>query len=430
MADISFAVNFLNVTFGDDDLAADSAIRAVPLLQMFTIEEEGGSTVEEKFYLNGPQGFSGNLADAMQVSSTGGSNHKRWQHPFGLHEGHVRIQYVDIMQSRKSEAAAAQALESEMEKGFASEGQKIADLLIGRAGLAGGFGEYEETASGVYPTFAVRFADPSDARKFAVGQQVVVSTGDGTTAGTLVGETGYVLRRDVSEGWIQVASLNDITTAANPGSWVDDTNYYVYQLGEFSSAGTPDDVITSLERFLPATVQTTTLHGVDRSEDSALCGARLTATEEVGSILQRSRKLVNKMYARYGSDAKKPNRKLFCILNPEDHGTCEEELIAKLQRDVGMTTEEGYHAFKGSTGGGQMDYVSDPSKNKGRAFILDRDRLKLYSSSGKLFEPVKVGGNIVHLMPGVNTLEIRTIGKIATGIGAPYLHGTFSTAVS
>jgi hypothetical protein len=74
--------------------------------------------------------------------------------------------------------------------------------------------------------------------------------------------------------------------------------------------------------------------------------------------------------------------------------------------------------------------VSDPSKNKGRAFILDRDRLKLYSPNGKLFEPVKVNGNVVHLMPGVNTLELRTIGKIATGIGAPYLHGTFSTVVS
>lgn len=428
MADVSFAVNFLNVTYGDDDLGADSAIRANPLLQMFKIEEEGGSTVEEKFYLNGPRGFSGNLADAQQVAQTGGSAHFRWQHPFGLREGSIQVNYVDIMQSRKSQAAANQALEAEMEKGFASEGQNISDLLIGRAGLAGGFGEYEETASGVYPTFAIRFADPSDARKYALGDQIVISTTDGTTDGSLVGEPGYVLKRDVSEGWIQVASLDDITTAANPGSWVDDTNYYVFRLGEYGD-GSPDNIITSLERFLPSSAASDTLHGVDRSVDSALSGARLTSAEEVGSIIQRSRKLVTKMFSRYGSDAKK-KRELVCVLNPEDHGVAEEELIAKLNREVGVTTEEGYEAFMTRTAAGNTKFVSEPSKNKGRGFILDKDRLKLYSPNGKLFEPVKVGGQVVHLMPGVNKLEIRTIAKIATGIGAPYMHGSFSTSVS
>jgi hypothetical protein len=429
VADVSFAVNFLNVTFGDDDLGADSAIRQNPLLQMFSIEEEGGSTVEEKFYLNGPRGFSSNLADAQQVAATGGSSHFRWQHPFGKREGSIQVDYVDIMQSRKSQAAANQALEAEMDKGFASEGQNISDLLIGRAGLAGGFGEYEETASGVYPAFAIRFADPSDARKYQVGDQIVVSTTDGTSAGSLVGETGYVLRRDVSEGWIQVASLDDITTAANPGSWVDDVNYYVYRLGEFTTAGSPDNIITSIERFLPSAVASDTLHNVDRSVDSALSGARLTAAEEVGSILQRSRKLITKMFSRYGSDAKM-KRKLVCVLNPEDHGVAEEELISKLQREVGVTTEEGYESFMVRTAAGNTNFVSEPSKNKGRGFILDQDRLKLYSPNGKLFEPVKVGGNIIHLMPGVNKLEVRTVAKLATGIGAPYMHGSFSTSVS
>lgn len=430
MADVSFAVNFLNVTYGYDDLGPDTAIQANPLLQLFKIEEEGGASVEEKFYLGGPLGFSGNLADAQQVAQTGASSHFRWQHPFGKHEGSIQVEYEDIMQSRKAQAAANQALEGEMDKGFASEGSNIAQLLIGRGGLAGGVGAYVEAASPPYPAFAIRFTDPSDARKYLLGNQVVISLTDGTTDGDVIGEPAYILRRDVSEGWIQVASLDDITLAANPGGWTSSsvTQLNVFKLGEYTD-GAPDQIITSLERYLPAATASDVLHNVDRSLDSALSGARLTAAEEVGSILQRARKLANKMFARYGTDAKK-KRKLAVILNSEDWGTAEEEMISKLSREVGVETEEGYEAFLVRTAMGATPFVSEPNKNKGRAFILDVDRLKLFSPNGKLFEPVKVNGNIVTLMPGRNTLEIRTIGKLATGIGAPYMHGSFSTVTA
>lgn len=428
MADVSFAVNFLNVTFGDDDLGPDSAIRETPTLQLFDIVEEGGSTVEEKFYLAGPRGFSGNYTDAAQVGAAGGSSHFRWQHPFGKREGSIQVEYVDIMMSRKSQAAANQALEAEMDRGYAAEGQNIADLLMGREGLAGGVGTYSDDVNGDGPVFSILFADPSDARKYQVTDQIVISATDGNEDGVLVGETGYVIARDVSEGWIQVAALDDTTTAANPGSWVDGTEYYVFRLGEYTD-GAPGDVITPLELFLPSEAATDTFHNVDRSVDTALSGARLTSTEERGSILQRSRKLIRKMASRYGTDAKK-KRKLVCVMNPEDHGVAEEELIAKLSRDVGIETEEGYEAFMTRTAMGNTAYVADPSKNKGRAFILDTDRLKLYSPNGKLFESVDAGYGVVHLMPGRNTLEIRTIAKLGTGIGAPYMHGTFSTTVT
>lgn len=429
MADTTFAINFLNVTFGEDDLGADSAIRATPTLQLFDIVEEGGSTVEEKFYLSGPRGFSGNYTDAVAVAQAGGgSQHFRWQHPFGKREGSIQVEYVDIMSSRKSQAAANQALEAEMERGYEAEGQNIADLLMGRAGLAGGLGTYSDDANGDGPVFSILFTDASDARKYQHGDQVVISTTDGASAGDIVGEIGFVVGRDVSEGWIQIAALDDTATAANPGSWVDGTDYYVFRLGEYAD-GSPSDIITPLEAFLPSAIVTTTLNGVDRSHDASLCGARLHSTEEKGSILQRSRKLITKMSARYGTDAKK-KRKLVCVLNPEDHGTAEEELIAKLSRDVGVTTEEGYESFVTRTAMGQTTFVSDPSRNKGRAFILDVDRLKLYSPNGKLFESVDAGHGVVHLMPGRNTLEIRTIAKLATGIGAPFMHGTFSCTVA
>lgn len=435
MADLSFSVNFLNVTFGDDDLSNDTAIRDTPYLKMMGMPEvKGGSTVEEKFYLSGPRGFSGNLTDAQAVASAsgGGSKHFRWQHPFGEHVGSVQIDIPDIIQSRPDQAAANQALEAETEKGLAAEGQNLSDKLIGRAGIAMGFGEYEETAGTPtgYPSFCIRFADPSDARNFQVGDQVVVSTTDGTTDGDLVGETGYVMGRDITIGYIRVSSLSDIDTPGNPGSWVDDVNYFVFKVGEYTD-GDPDAILTSLEQYLPSTALTTTLHNVDRSVDSSLSGARLPDTLETGSIIQRAKRLVTIMHSRLGLK-KMQAKDYFVLCNPEDWGVGAEELEGKGYRDAGgETTDDGYSAYTAHTVVGKLPFVPDPGKNKGRAFLLNKNNMKCYSASGKWFETIPDGsGNIIHLMPGVNRYEIRTISKLAVGFGAPYMSGSFSVDVT
>jgi hypothetical protein len=350
-------------------------------------------------------------------------------HLFGEHVGSIQVDIADVIQGRPDQAAADRALESEFDKGMASEGQNLSDRLMGRAGLAMGYGEYEETAGTPtgFPSFCIRFADPSDARNFQVGDQVVISATDATTDGTLVGETGYVMARDVILGYIRVASLDDIDVAANPGSWVDDANYYVFKLGEYTD-GDPDQIITSYERFLPAAAATDTLHGVDRSVDSILSGFRLPASQETGSILQRSKRLITLMHAR-GGLKKADAKNLLVVYNAEDWGVAAEELEGQVQREVGETTESGYEAFFCRTAVGKTAFVSDPGKNKGRAFILNTDLLKIYTASGRLFETIPDGsGNIIHLMPGVNTYEIRTISKPAVGFGAPYMHGSHDTS--
>lgn len=429
MADLSFSVQFMNVTFGDDDLTNDTAIRDTPFINLLgTPEVKGGSTVEEKFYLSGPRGFSGNLTDAQAMASTrgGGSKHLRWQHPFGRHIGSVQIDIEDIIQSRPDQAAANQALEAETEKGLAAEGQNLSDKLLGRAGIAMGYGEYVEASSGGYPTFALRFEDASDARNFQIGDQVVVAETDGTTDGDLVGEPGYVMSRDVILGWARVSNLDDIDTAANPGSWVTATNYYIFKLGEYTD-GDPDEIITTYERYLPAAAATDTLHNVDRSVDSSLSGARLPTGLETGSMIQRGKRLVSLMHTRLGLK-KMQAKDYIAVANPEDFGAQCEDLEGKGQRDAGSEkTEDGYSTFVAHTVVGPLNFVPDPGKNKGRVFLFNKKNLKCYSASGKWFETVPDGsGNIIHLMPGRNTYEIRTISKIATGFGAPYMSGSYN----
>jgi len=429
MADLSYSLNFLNVTFGDNDLTDDTAIRENPFFEMIDIEEYGGSVVEEKFYLSPPRGFSGNLTDAQQVAQTGSAGRLRWQHPFGRHVGSIQVDIEDVIQGRPDQAAADRALESEVDKGLQGEAQTLAERFMGRGGIATGFGTYTEASSSGYPTFTIRFADASDARYYQVNDQVTISATDGTTDGTLVGETGFVMGRDVALGYIRVAALDDISTPANPGGWVNGTDYYVFKLGEYAD-GDPDTIITTVERFLPASVASDTLHNVDRSIDSSLSGGRLPAAQEVGSMVQRSKRLLTIMQSRLGLK-RSDMAATVVVYNSEDWGVAEEELSAKAGRDVGKTTEEGYEAFTCRTALGETKFLSDPGKRPGRAFVLNTNLVKIYTASGRLFETIPDGsGNIVHLMPGVNTYEIRTISKPATGFGAPYMHGSHDTDVS
>jgi hypothetical protein len=429
MADLSYSLQFLNITYGDNDLVDDSAIRDQPLFDTIEIEEYGGSLVEEKFYLAGPRGFSGNLTDAQSIASSvnGGSKHFRWQHPFGEHVGSVQVVVSDVIQGRPDQAAADRALEAEFDKGMASEGQLLNEKLLGAGGLSIGLGVYTEASSSGYPTFSLRFTDPSDARNFQIGDQIVISATDGTTAGTLVGDTGYVKSRDVAIGYVQVAPLSDIDTAGNPGGWVDGATYYVYRLGEYTS-GDPDLIITSYERYLPASAATDTLHNVDRSQDSALSGARLPAAQETGSIMQRAKRLIAIMQGRLGT--KRKNAKdLLVVLNTEDWNTASEEKEGTYERmDTSDDVSTGWETMMVKTAIGRVKFVSDPAKNKGRGFILDTSLLRLYTASGRLFETIPDGsGNVIHLMPGTNTYEVRTIAKVATGFGAPYMSGSFAT---
>lgn len=435
-ASLARSVSFLNVSFGDDDLVDDIGISDQPILKIIGEPETmGGLFVEEKFYLNGPTAFTGNLQDALAMAEAngGGSTTFRWQHPYGKHEGVIEVSVEDVIQSKPDQAAADKALEAEMKRGMASEGQKLVDLIMGRAGLAGGLGVYTEATSSGFPTFTVRFTDPSDARRFRIGEQVVVSTTDGTTDGDIVGEPGFVMARDVQLGYIRVANLSDIDTAANPGSWVDATTYYVYRLGEYTD-GAPDNVITSYERYLPGTTPSDTLHNVDRSVDSALGGARLPAAQSVGSIMQRLKRLMAFGHGRLGwkKGGGKSDRYL-AVLHSEEWNTVGEELESKAKRSVeSTTTAEGYESFEARTALGTVEFVAEPAKNKGTAFVLNTRLLKMYAPNGKWFQSIPVDGSsgFVRLKEGSNVYQVRTISKLATGIGAPYMHGVQSTTLT
>lgn len=426
MAATDFAETFLNVSYVDGDLVHQTTVRANPSIKLFDIREAGGASVESRFTLRGAPGFSGNLTDAQAIAALRkGSSNFSWQVPFGKMRGSFRIPYEDIMSSKLDEAAEAKALEHEMELGIGDNGSKVVQLLFGRSGLAGGVGEYEETASGVYPSFAIRFTDPSDARNFATGDQVVIAAGTGESAQSLVGDVGFVYDSDVESGYIRVAALADPETPANPGSWVDETTYYVFNLGLHGN-GSQSDIIIPLEAYLPSSRASDSFLNVNRALSASLSGARLASNEETGSIATRAKRLITKMRSRYTDIAKGATK---VVLNAEDFGTCDEEFSGQVNRPPSSTTEDGYQAITINTANGKTEFISEPYKNKGSAFVLSPQNLKLYSSVGKgaLLELVRHGGQVTRLMEGSNDLEVRTYACLANTIGAPYSHGRFAT---
>lgn len=427
MSDVTFATNFLNISYVDGDLIHLASVRANPSIKLFTIKEAGGASVESRFMLRGAAGMSGNLTDAQSIAAQNkNGRHYRWQVPFGKTRGSFRIPYEDIMASKLDEAAEAKALELEMEKGSAECGSKLVQLLFGRSGLAGGLGTYTETASGDYPSFAIRFTDPSDARNFQPGDNVVIATGTGESAQSLVGDVAYVLDSDVEDGFIRVSSLADPDTAGNPGGWSDVTAYYVFNLGIHGN-GSQSDIIVPLEAYLPASRANDTFLGVPRSDSSSLSGARLATAEEVGSIITRAKRLITKMRSRYTDIAKGATK---IVLNSEDFGTCDEDLTATMGRSPANKTEDGYMAISINTANGASELISEPYKNKGNGFVLSPSSLILYSQlgNGLLLDLVRHNGQVTRLMEGSNDLEVRTYSALANTVGAPFSHGRFSTA--
>lgn len=425
----SFETNYLNITYNDADLNTMLSIRDNPLLKFYQLLEEGGSTVEDRFMPAGQRGFSSNLVDAQTISG----NHKnyltaKFDVPFGKTEGSIRIPWADILRSRKSDSAGAKALDSNVQTGLDQHGAELVRLLVGSAGHSVGLAEWEITASGAYPAFALRFAEPSNARNLQLNDIVQVQLASETEGtGDLVVGTGIVIKRSVENGWVQIADFeNDVNTAAAPGAWTDDVNYYVFKIGEFTD-GDSTAMIVPMEKYITSTAATDTFLNLDRSQDEAYSGIRLTTAESKGTLSRKCKKIAAKALGRY---TKQNSKKLF-LVNPEDWDDEESNISAKAGRDVGNETVEGYQGFEINTSIGRCTLVSEPAKNKGSVKMLDlgsnggTKRLRLYTTDGKLCHFVNPNGDITRLFENSNDLELRPFSMVAHAMGAPWLHGHF-----
>lgn len=431
----SYEVNVLNDVFQDTDLASDLAIQAAPALKLYTIKKEGGLNCHARFIAIGAQGIKRTLAAAQaQAALTPNIRYKSYSIPFGEYTGSIQVDWSDIKRGEANEnAAGSKILEDSTVNGLGRTGAEMARLILGTPGQSLGNGTFNVTGDSTYPAFAIRLADPSDAKYFPKGRMINASTSANTdSSGSLVAGTAVVVSVDREVGFVVVADVSTPDTPGTPGSWVDTTAYYYYSTEDYTD-GDQSQTVLPIGKYISETNLTDNFFGLDRSEDSAYSGAKLPAGQATGSTLTRLQRLFARMSNRYASfdDKNQFRDQYYVIMNPEDY----QELLLDSQAKVLLTpqelTQEGFMGVKINSVAGQVQIVSEPHKVKGNAFVLNKAKLELHSTTGKLVDWVHDGnGNITRLRETENKLELRPWAQLQHIMGAPYMHGIVSTTLS
>lgn len=419
----SFATNWLNRWYMKLDRVHAASIKGSPWLKRVRFETGGGEAVSKRFVLYGHRGASGDLATAQGISANQKNSRKlQWLVPFGTYEGSVRVPHRDIALSRKDKDAAARALQFDTDLALKQQGAFLVRTWFANPGLALN-GALRAHAAGVISGLTAQ-----EASNFVPGDQIVISANNGATStDVLVGGSGvgYVVSRNLQTGTVSVSATPGGAVGA-PTNWAA-TNYFYFRQGEFLP-GT-NDIMTPLQAYLPQSVQTTQLNGVDRSIDSILsgfCPADASLTGKSG--MSRIKRTVNEHREQLGY--MNEDSEIDCVYaNPTDWGRIEEELHTQLQRSPDVSQSDGYTSLKCETANGPLMIISEPQVPRGRYFILSQGDITWHTPSGSVAEMVDQDGSIVSRMANSNDLELRPVSYIATVMGAPFKHCHISATV-
>lgn len=422
----SFQAQWLNRWYQKLDRVQAASIKSSPWLKRVKYATSGGETVAQPFVLYGHRGDSGDLSSAQTVSANQKNSRKlRWLVPYGTYEGSIRIPHRDIALSRTDKDAAARAMQYDVDLSLKQRGANMARLWFANPG----YSLVDSTRA--HAAGVITCGNAREVSNFIPGDEIFPSTASGATStDTLVAGAGagYVISRDFTALTVTVSNVSGGSAAA-PANWAA-TNYHYFRRGEFlpSSSGAID-MITPLQMYLPSSVQTSTLHNVDRSIDSILSGFRVADSSLTGkSISARIKRVVNEHREQLGYMSEDSQIDT-CYMNPTDWGKCEEELTTHLARDPSKTAEDGYQYLEITTANGTLQLISEPQCPRGVCFLLAQDQIVWHTPTGTVAEMVDQDGNIVSRMANSNDLELRPVSYIAAKMAAPHAHCRLSTTV-
>lgn len=422
----SFALNWLNRWYMKLDRVHAASIKGSPWLKRVRFENTGGEAVAQPFTLYAHRGEAGDLASAQTVSGNQKNSRKlRWLVPYGTYEGSVRVPHKDIALSRKDKDAAARALQFDTDLALKQRGANIVRLWFSNPGYALGRGTFTTADS------KLTFSTALEVSNFIPGDEIQISANDGSSdSHALVAGSGvgYVIARDLRAKTVTISNVPGVPgTASNPANWVNATQYYCFRRGEFLP-GT-NDMLTPLQAYLPPSVATSTLHGVDRSVDSILSGFQVADASLTGKgILQRIKRVINEHREQMGYLAE--DSEIDCgYINPVEWGQAEEELASTNFRSPAQTATEGYQYLEVQTANGSFRLISEPQVPRGVVFLLAQDDIVWHTPTGTIAEMIDEDGSIVSRMAGSNDLELRPVSYIAAKMRAPFKHARLSTTV-
>lgn len=418
----TFALNWLNIFYRDLDRIHAASIPASPLASKLKYEKTGGESVASPFTLAGHRGEAGTFTAAQTVASQSqarASTKYRWIVPYGTYVGSVQIEHRDIALSRQDKDAAARALQYDMDLAFKQRMSNLMRLFLGPRGS-----NIDTFATASTNTGVLTASTRTNAARVQVGDLVSISTADGTS-GALTGDPGYVIAVDVEAGTVTV-SATSFGSAGFPSGWSTSTTYYLFRYGEWNSSD-PQAMLTKLQDYLPATVASTDLHNVKRSQSSLLSGNRMPDSELGGrSLVSKIKRFISNAREVAGIDGAEIDT---VVLNPIDWQTAEEELNVQMSREVTTKGADGFSRIMISTANGETELMSEPHCPRGVMFFLATSQLVWHTPTGTSCMWADEEGRPIRRKETELVYEGVPVTYLATVLRAPYAHGRASTTV-
>lgn len=360
------------------------------VLDMLKKGKHSGSakTFHEPVIVSNPQGLASTLVKAQAVSEGGHAGSAsvvgEWSLPYGDYAGEVLITDKDI-------AAGGDVPDGSYLKPFGLQtdglidelGEVMDTYIFSEPGRAVGSYTGASMVSGVL-TLVGNSAE-TEVMNFNIGAAYQAADGDGSGANTLLGAgaVGFVIA--VNYDTLQVTfSATAGGAAGNPTSWNTATpTNFLFRNGDFQGTGggnAPVFIMDSFSDWIPAAAPgSTAFKGLDRSVDSRLGGARLTATQASGlSTEERIKRLVTKLNSTFGGSGEK-----LVVLESVQWQKLASLLEKRGQRPLdGKTANMGYQYLTLQTGRGMAKVISVPKCRPDTFWALELDKWTLRTLSG------------------------------------------------
>lgn len=349
-----------------------------------------GKTFHEPVIVSNPQGLASNLPAAQQVSEGGHAGSAcvvgEWSLPYGDYAGEVLITDKDIAAGGDVPDGAYLKPFGLQTDGIISELGEVMDTYIfSEPGRSVGSYTGASMAAGVL-TLVGNSAE-TEIMNFNIGAAFQSANADAGTpaAATLLGSgsVGFVV--GVNYDTLAVTfSATPGGAAGTPLNWNTATpTNFLFRNGDFQGTGggfTPTFIIDSFSDWIPSSAPgSTPFKGLDRSSDSRLGGARLTAAQAAGlTSEERIKRLVTKLNSTFGGTGEK-----LVVMESIQWQKLASLLEKRGQRPLdGKTANMGYQYLTLQTGRGMAKIISAPKCRPDTFWALELDKWSLRTLSG------------------------------------------------
>lgn len=387
---LTYVDQFLHRRYAKPGKIECLAVHDKVVLDMLKKGKHSGSGLNfnEPVIVSNPQGLSATLPGAQVVSEGGHAGSAavvgEWRLPYGDYAGEVLITDKDIAAGGDVPDGSYLKPFGLQTDGLISELGEVMDSYIftepGRA-----LGQYTgaSMAAGVL-TLTGNSAE-TEIMNYNIGAAFQAADGDGSGANTLLGAgaVGFVI--GVNYDTLAVTfSTSPGGVAGNPVGWNTATpTNFLFRNKDFQGTGggnTPTFIIDSFSDWIPvAAPGATPFKGIDRSADSRLGGARLTAAQSAGlTTEERIKRLVTKLNSTFGGTGEK-----LVIMESIQWQKLASLLEKRGQRPLdGKTANMSYQYIQLQTGRGMAKIISAPKCRPDTFWALEMDKWTLRTLSG------------------------------------------------